>query len=95
MDSLTIKKITELLGKDYKGKRIDRFEMPNLWAVHFLLKDHLDRGVASTSTYDYLGKNGVSASLACSNKLIDEPVAEYLRAKHVDIPTKFLDRGAI
>jgi hypothetical protein len=48
-------------------------------AVHFLLKDHLDRGVASSSTYDVLGKN----------------LAEYLRAKHVNIPNKFLQRGKI
>lgn len=26
-------------------------------AVHFLLRDHLDRGFNSTSTYDTLGKN--------------------------------------
>lgn len=78
--SLTVDKIKSLLGKDYKqGERVDRFEMRNLCAVHFLLKNHLDRGVASTSTYDYLGKN----------------VAEYLRAKHVDIPNKFLERGRI
>lgn len=25
--------------------------------VHFLLRDHLDRGFNSTSTYDTLGKN--------------------------------------
>jgi hypothetical protein len=48
-------------------------------AVHFLLKDHLDRGVASSSTYDVLGKN----------------LAEYLRCKWVDIPNQFLERGKI
>jgi hypothetical protein len=47
--------------------------------VHFLLKDHLDRGVASSSTYDVLGKN----------------LAEYLRCKHVELPKVFLDRGKI
>lgn len=56
---LTIDKVKELLGKDYKGERVDRFEIPKILAVHFLLKNHLDRGVASTSTYDYLGKNGM------------------------------------
>lgn len=55
---LTIDKVKELLGKDYKGERVDRFEIPKICAVHFLLKNHLDRGVSSTSTYDYLGKNG-------------------------------------
>ncbi|KAM0750762.1 DUF1446-domain-containing protein [Meredithblackwellia eburnea MCA 4105] len=79
-DLLTSDKVIELLGPDYKkGERVERFEMPNINAVHFLLKNHLDRGVASTSTYDFLGKN----------------VAEYLRAKYVDIPVKFLERGLI
>ncbi|KAH8667972.1 hypothetical protein BGZ60DRAFT_353875, partial [Tricladium varicosporioides] len=42
---LTVAKIRELLGpEEDKGKPIDRFEMPNIRAVHFLLHDHLDRG---------------------------------------------------
>ncbi|KAJ3458836.1 hypothetical protein MRS44_012945 [Fusarium solani] len=76
---LTVDKIREILGDDDTGKPIFRFELKNISAVHFLLKDHLDRGVASSSTYDVLGKN----------------LAEYLRCKLVDIPTKFLDRGKI
>lgn len=77
---LTIEKIKELLGpQEYKGKPIDRFEIPNIRAVHFLLHDHLDRGFNSCSTYDTLGKNCM----------------EYLRAKTVDIPKKFLDRGRV
>lgn len=52
----------------------DRFELPNIRAVHFLLHDHLDRGVSCTSTVDFLGKN----------------VAEFLRAREVDVPQKFL-----
>ncbi|PSN68625.1 DUF1446-domain-containing protein [Corynespora cassiicola Philippines] len=76
---LTVVKIRELLGGDDTGKPIFRFELPNIWAVHFLLKDHLDRGVASSSTYDVLGKN----------------MAEYLRSKWVDVPNQFLERGRI
>lgn len=77
---LTIPKIIELLGpQEYKGKPIDRFEMPHLRAVHFLLHDHLDRGYNACSTYDTLGKNAL----------------EYMRAKTVDIPKKFLDRGRV
>ncbi|PLB50098.1 DUF1446-domain-containing protein [Aspergillus steynii IBT 23096] len=76
---LTVEKVRELLGKDDVGNDIFRFELPNIWAVHFLLKDHLDRGVASSSTYDVLGKN----------------LAEYLRCKSVDIPDRFLTRGKI
>ncbi|KXJ85752.1 hypothetical protein Micbo1qcDRAFT_102987, partial [Microdochium bolleyi] len=42
---MTVCKIRELLGpEEDKGKPIDRFEMPNIKAVHFLLHDHLDRG---------------------------------------------------
>lgn len=45
---LTIEKLRELLGPaEYSGNRIDRFEMANIRAVHFLLKDHLDRGYNS------------------------------------------------
>lgn len=76
---LTIDKVKDMLGDDYNGKLVERFELRNIWAVHFLLFDHLDRGVASTSTYDCLGKN----------------VAEYLRCKRLQIPQKFLDRGRI
>lgn len=77
--ALTVPKIRELLGDEDKGERIDRFEMRHLRAVHFLLKDHLDRGVNSTSSYDCLGKN------AC----------EYLRARPIEVPKKFLDKGKI
>ncbi|KAH7384184.1 hypothetical protein DE146DRAFT_759975 [Phaeosphaeria sp. MPI-PUGE-AT-0046c] len=77
---LTIDKIKELLGpEEYKNKPIDRFEMPHIRAVHFLLHDHLDRGYDACSTYDTLGKN----------------VCEYLRAKTVDIPERFIQRGVL
>ncbi|GME35320.1 uncharacterized protein BCR38DRAFT_363932 [Neofusicoccum parvum] len=76
---LTVDKIRELLAGDDTGKPIFRFELPRIQAVHFLLKDHLDRGVSSSSTYDVLGKN----------------LAEYLRCKQVDIPDCFLERGKI
>jgi len=80
---MTVDRIKQLLGpEEYEGKGskpIDRFEMPNLRAVHFLLHDHLDRGYNACSTYDTLGKNAM----------------EYLRAKTVDLPKKFLDRGRI
>jgi hypothetical protein len=74
---LTIDKIKYLLDEEYVGGKIERFEIPGIRAVHFLLRDHLDRGFNSTSTYDTLGKN----------------VGEYLRAKWVDLPNKFLHRG--
>ncbi|KXT17708.1 hypothetical protein AC579_9033 [Pseudocercospora musae] len=82
---LTVEKIKELLGPEEIQKfgkpelRMDRFEMPNIRAVHFLLHDHLDRGYDSCSTYDTLGKN----------------CCEYLRAKTVDIPKRFLEYARI
>ncbi|KAJ7646561.1 hypothetical protein FB45DRAFT_821037 [Roridomyces roridus] len=71
---LDVDKVQEILAGEYNGKEIDRFELPNIRAVHFLLHDHLDRGVSCTSTVDFLGKN----------------VAEFLRAQEVDVPRKFL-----
>jgi len=77
---LTVKKIEELLGPiDFTGNPIDRFEMANIRAVHFLLHDHLDRGYNACSKLDTLGKND----------------CEYLRAKLVEIPKRFLDRGRV
>ncbi|KAI1259602.1 DUF1446-domain-containing protein [Xylariaceae sp. FL1019] len=78
---LTVEKIRELLGPEegVKAHKIDRFEMPNIRAVHFLMHDHLDRGYDACSTLDTLGKN----------------VCEYLRSKTVEVPKKFADRGFV
>ncbi|OAA65933.1 hypothetical protein SPI_02720 [Niveomyces insectorum RCEF 264] len=76
---LTTDKFIELLAKEYLGHGVDRFEMPNIRTVHFLLKDHLDRGFNSTSSLDGLGKN----------------LCEFIRCRHVDIPNKFLARGKV
>ncbi len=77
---LSVETIKQLLGKDYDPSRvkIERFELPNLGGVHFLFRNLLDRGVTSTGSVDFLGKN----------------VAEYLRARYVDVPQKFLVEGA-
>ncbi|KAJ2904557.1 hypothetical protein MKZ38_007756 [Zalerion maritima] len=75
--AMTIEKFKQLLDGSDKGKKVERFEIPGIRAVHFLVRDHLDRGFNSTSEYDTLGKN----------------LCEYIRAKHVDIPNKFLRRG--
>lgn len=76
---LSVEKIRQLLADEFKGAPIDRFELPNLRAVHFLLHEHLDRGVSCSGTYDVLGKN----------------VAEFLRSRHVDLPVRFLERGKL
>ena len=66
----------ELMDEEYKGQKIDRMEFPNLFAVHFLLHDHLDRGVTANAGYDILGKF----------------IAEFIRLKCVDVPVAFLDK---
>ncbi|KAF2646477.1 DUF1446-domain-containing protein [Massarina eburnea CBS 473.64] len=77
---LSTETVISLLGEEYKdGNRIERFELPGLKAVHFLLKNHLDRGVSSTSSVDFLGKN----------------VAEFLRSRWVELPNRFLARSMI
>jgi hypothetical protein len=68
-----------LLADEYKEGRIERFEFEGLRAVHFLLKDHLDRGVSCSMNVDLLGKN----------------CAEYVRSRWVNVPMKFLARGKI
>ena len=69
----------KLLGKEHTGNRIDRCEFPGVKAVHFLLKDHLDRGSVSTSSMDPFGKN----------------LCEFIRQRVVDVPDKFLERGRV
>ncbi|KAJ7709132.1 hypothetical protein B0H16DRAFT_1901111 [Mycena metata] len=69
---LSVDRMKTLLAKEYNGKEIDRFELPHINAVHFLLHDHLDRGVSCTTTVDFLGKN----------------VAEFIRAREVDVPRR-------
>jgi hypothetical protein len=76
---LSVPTIRQLLADEYRGGRIERCEFKGLKAVHFLLKDHLDRGVSCTMNVDFLGKN----------------CAEYVRAREVDIPLRFLGRGRI
>ncbi|KAJ5800527.1 uncharacterized protein N7518_002595 [Penicillium psychrosexuale] len=79
---LSVDKVQELLGetaRENTNLEIERFELPRLHAVHFLFRNLLDRGVGVTTTVDFLGKN----------------VAEYLRARHVDLPVRFLNRGKL
>ncbi|EEQ30140.1 hypothetical protein McanMca71_000459 [Microsporum canis] len=79
---LTTHKVKDLLGKEWRddgSMGIERFELPRLRGVHFLFRNLLDRGVGATVTVDFLGKN----------------VAEYLRAKWVELPDKFLHKGRL
>ncbi|KAJ4482546.1 hypothetical protein J3R30DRAFT_3286185 [Lentinula aciculospora] len=80
---LTIDKLRVLLGRDAyplhdqsQPYPITRFEMPHIRAVHFVIFGILEDGVSSSSLVDPLGKS----------------VGEYLRAREVDIPERFLLR---
>ncbi|KAL4999215.1 hypothetical protein BDV10DRAFT_193871 [Aspergillus recurvatus] len=82
---LSLDNVVDLLGDEFTNQdrernlSIERFELKNLRAVHFLFRNLLDRGVSSTTTVDFLGKN----------------VAEFLRARWVDLPVRFLNRGRL
>lgn len=76
---LTKAKIVQLLGDEYKGNRVERVEFPGMLAVHFVVHDYLGKGVSSTVRMDSLAKS----------------VAEFLRARHVDLPNKFLVKSKI
>ncbi|KAJ5584815.1 uncharacterized protein N7459_004615 [Penicillium hispanicum] len=79
---LSVNTARELLGETGLGQpqlAIERFELPGLHGVHFLFRNLLDRGVGVTTTVDFLGKN----------------VAEFLRARYVDLPVRFLNRGKL
>lgn len=72
---LTIPKMIQLLGEDYReGVSVERCEFPEIWAVHFRFLEFLGGGAASSTRIDMLGKG----------------VAEYLRSKYVDVPARFL-----
>ncbi|KAJ4177421.1 hypothetical protein NW755_013873 [Fusarium falciforme] len=62
---LTVPKIIELLGNDYRrGIGVERCEFQQIMAVHFRFMDFLGGGAASSTRIDMLGKG----------------VAEYLRS---------------
>ena len=77
---LTISKLKSLLGDDYKPEfSIDRFEMPNIHAVHFVIHGILEDGHSSSSIIDGRAKG----------------LGEFLRARIADVPKKFADRGIV
>ena len=55
---------------------VTRHELPELRAVHFVIHGNLGDGCSSNGRLDALGKS----------------VGEFLRARHVDIPTDLLER---
>ncbi|KAI1066847.1 hypothetical protein LB506_012164 [Fusarium annulatum] len=77
---LSIQRIKQLLGHDYSDKwKIERFEIPNIRCVHFLVTGILDGGISCSARLDGLAKS----------------FGEFLRAREVDMPTRFLERGRV
>ena len=62
------------LFPEARDLRVDRHELPNLRAVHFVIHGNLGTGCTSNARLDALGKS----------------VGEYLRARHIDVPEELL-----
>ena len=56
---------------------IDRFRLPNIWSLNFLIHGLLQDGVASSTRQDGQAKS----------------LGEWIRARHVDIPITLLSEG--
>lgn len=54
-DQLTIEKVKKHFGSNVKGK-VERFEMPNIGAINFLLHNALGGGGTLTLKHDAQGK---------------------------------------
>jgi len=70
---LTIDKLRELMP-EAAALAIDRYELPNLLAVNFVIRGLLGEGVSSSTRTDPQAKS----------------LGEFLRAKLVDVPIEIL-----
>lgn len=75
---LTVDRLRELMPTETNGLEVERYELPNLRALNFVLKGLLGRGVAASTRTDPQAKG----------------LGEYLRAKVVDVPAHLLPSGA-
>jgi hypothetical protein len=66
-------KLCELLP-DTRPYEVERYPLPNLWSINFLIKGLLEEGVAASSRQDGQAKG----------------LGEYLRAAHADVPMALL-----
>jgi len=70
---LTVGRLRALLPETAELK-IERFDLPNLWSLNFVIHDLLEEGVAASSRIDSQAKS----------------LGEWLRARVVDVPTELL-----
>jgi hypothetical protein len=73
--TLTAERLHELLAGEADELEIQRFELPNLRAVNFVIRGLLGRGVAASTRLDPQAKG----------------LGEYLRAKVVELPARLLE----
>ncbi|KAI1274235.1 DUF1446 domain-containing protein [Xylaria sp. FL0933] len=72
---MTRDRISVLMGKDWRDwYTVERVEMPEIYAVHYVVYGVLGRGVSSSRLLDGLGKG----------------FGEFIRAVHIPIPVRFL-----
>jgi hypothetical protein len=67
-----------VLAPELANLRIDRYELPNLRAVNFVVHGLLDGGATEARRYDKQAK----------------ALGEWLRARHVALPVRLLPAGA-
>ena len=70
---LTVDRLRELLPET-ADLHIDRYDLPNLWSLNFVIHDLLEEGVAASSRIDGQAKS----------------LGEWLRARVVDVPVDLL-----
>lgn len=72
-------RLRQLMGRDWRESYfIERVEMANIYAVHFVVYGPLGRGVSSSKLLDSLGKG----------------FAEFIRAVHIPIPIRFFQESS-
>lgn len=76
LQTLTSARLPSLVPESY-GLPVDRYTLPNLRAVNFVIRGLLGRGLVESSALDPQGKG----------------LGEYLRARHVDLPVVLLVDG--
>ncbi|WP_426571124.1 acyclic terpene utilization AtuA family protein [Aquihabitans sp. McL0605] len=76
-EHLTVERLQELLP-EAAGLRVERFPLPNIWSVNFVLHGLLQEGVAASTRQDGQAKG----------------LGEWLRARVVDLPESLLPAPA-
>jgi len=73
-DALSVDRLRELLP-EASDLRIERYEMPNIWSLNFLIHGILQEGVAASTRQDGQAKS----------------LGEWFRARHMDVPVALLE----